>query len=105
MSQPGDRTEREAESAAGALLAGRSPHLVPGGAPYGLYRQPRRANRFLPNEKAQLRQLGRGELDELINQIIADNSYHVVRHETIKGVEHTWEVKTLILELSEQEQT
>jgi hypothetical protein len=104
VSQPGDRAEREAESAAAALLVGRPPHLTAGSEPYAIYRVPKRADRFLPDEKAKLRQMGRGELNELIDQIIADNTSHVVRRETINGVEHIWEVKTLIVELSEQEQ-
>lgn len=105
VSRPGDRAEREAASAAAALLAGRSPDLTPGSEPYAIHRAPKRANRFLPDEKAKLRQMGRGELDELIDQIIADNTFHVVHQETIKGVEHIWEVKTQIVELSEQEQS
>lgn len=65
---------------------------------------PRRADRFLPAERARLRTLGRGELDELIDQIIADGQYHPVRKEKIGEVEHTWVVKTEIVELTEEEQ-
>jgi Domain of unknown function (DUF4157) len=104
VSQPGDGAEHEADHAAIALMAGRSPHLAAGSTPYGIYRAPKRANRFLPDEKAKLRQMGNGELNELIDQIIADNKFHVVRREAINGVDHIWEVKTQIVELSEQEQ-
>jgi hypothetical protein len=63
-----------------------------------------RADRFLPAEKAKLKAMGRGELDELMDVIVADGKYHRIRQQTIDGVEHTWEVKTQIVELTEQEQ-
>src|SRR5581483_8600964 len=90
VNHPSDRAEHEAEHAASAALAGHTPDLSPGTEPLTIHRQPQRrtvrANRFLPNEKAQLSKLGRGELDELINQIIADGKFHQVRQETIDGV-------------------
>ncbi len=107
VSQHGDCAEREADRAAKAPLAGRPTCLAPGSEPPTIHRQPRqprRADRFLPNERQSLRRLGRGELNELIDQIIADGNFHRVRQETIDGVEHIWEVKTEIVELSEREQ-
>lgn len=108
VSRPGDPAEREADRAAAALVSGRPAHLAPGSEPLAIHRQPkkqlRRADRFLPNEKSQLSKLGRGELDDLIDLIIADGAYHQIRREDIGGVEHTWEVKTVIIELSEEEQ-
>ncbi|PYI93687.1 MAG: hypothetical protein DME97_05365 [Verrucomicrobia bacterium] len=111
VGQTDSQPEREAEGAADALFAGGPISLSPGAVQPAIYRQgkpPRkmiRANRFLPGEKTQLRTLGRGELDELIDQIIADGAFHKIREETIDGVLHIWEVKTAIVELSEQEQS
>ena len=48
--------------------------------------------------------MGRGELDELLDPIIADGKYHQVRQQKVDEVEHVWEVKTVILELTEEEQ-
>ena len=106
--RPPHSAEAEADRAADAVMAGLPARVAPGSAPVAIYRQPqgmRRANRFLPNEKEQLRKLGRGELDSLIDQIIADGAYHKVHEETIDGVLHVWEVRTVIVELSEQEQS
>jgi hypothetical protein len=103
--------EREAEQAAEAVSTGGPARVSTGAAQPAIHRQPKpprkmiRANRFLPGEKAQLRTMGRGELDELIDQIIADGAFHKIREETIDGVLHIWEVKTAIVELSEQEQS
>jgi hypothetical protein len=105
--RPLHSAEAEADYAADAVMAGLPARVAAGSAPVAIYRQQqgmRRANRFLPNEKEQLRKLGRGELDSLIDQIIADGAYHKVHEETIDGVLHVWEVKTAIVELSEQEQ-
>jgi hypothetical protein len=103
--------EREAEHAAETVSAGGPAIVSIGSAQPAIHRQPKpprkmiRADRFLPNEKTQLRTHGRGELDELIDQIIADGAFHKIREETIDGVLHIWEVKTAIVELSEQEQS
>jgi hypothetical protein len=112
VSHPGNSAEREADRAADSLVAGYQPHLAIGSEPLAIYRQPRqqprqarRADRFLPAEKKELKRLGGGELDELIDKIIADNAYHKIRQQTIDGVEHTWEVKTAIVELTEQEES
>ena len=107
VSSPDAAAEREAGHAAEALAAGRPVSLAPRPTPPAIYRQPRqqrRADRFLPNEKTQLKRMGRGELDDLIDQIIADGRFHQARQQTIDGVEHVWEVKTEIVELSEKEQ-
>jgi Domain of unknown function (DUF4157) len=107
VSSPDAAAEREASRAAEALAAGRPVSFALRPSPPAIYRQPRqqqRADRFLPNEKAQLKRMGRGELDDLIDQIIADGRFHRVRQQTIDGVEHVWEVKTAIVELSEKEQ-
>jgi len=111
VGQPESQPEHEAESVADAVFAGGPISLSPGAVQPAVYRQskpPRkmiRANRFLPGEKTQLQTLGRGELNELIDQIIADGAFHKIREETIDGVLHIWEVKTAIVELSEQEQS
>lgn len=114
VSPADSQAEREAERAADAVFAESRPLVSPGSAGPAIHRQPRsptpprrmiRANRFLEGEKVQLRRLGRGELNELIDQIIADGAFHRVREETIDGVVYVWEVKTEIVELSEQEQS
>ncbi|HWE84117.1 MAG TPA: DUF4157 domain-containing protein [Terracidiphilus sp.] len=104
VSQPGDRVEREAERGAAALIAGQSPRIAVGAEPYAIHRQPKRANKFLPAEREQLLRAGGNELTEIIDKIIADGSYHEIRRETINGVEHIFEVKSTIIELSEEEQ-
>lgn len=106
VSQPSDRAEREADRAADALLAGRPARIARGSEPPTIHRQAKHtrfSNRFLPHEKTDLQRLGRGELNDLIDQVIADGSFHEVRQATIDGVEHTWEVKTKIVEESEKE--
>lgn len=100
--------ERDAERAASAVMAGRTAQVAARNEPASIARQPKktkRADRFLPNEKAKLKAMGRGEIDELIDAIVADGAYHRIRQQTVGGVEHTWEVKTEIVELSEEEQT
>lgn len=100
--------ERDAERAANAVMAGRTAQVAARDEPASIARQPKktkRADRFLPNEKAKLKAMGRGEIDELIDAIVADGAYHRIRQQTVGGVEHTWEVKTEIVELSEEEQT
>lgn len=100
--------ERDAERAASAVMAGRTAQVAARNEPATIARQPKktkRADRFLPNEKAKLKAMGRGEIDDLIDAIVADGAYHRIRQQTVGGVEHTWEVKTEIVELSEEEQT
>lgn len=99
--------EREADRAAIAVVAGRTARVAPRGEPGTIARQPKktvRANRFLPDEKAKLKAMGRGEIDALVDAIVADGKYHNIRQQIVGGVEHTWEVKTEIVELSEEEQ-
>ena len=106
VSRPGDPAEREADDAAEALVAGRPVHVTTRPETLAIHRKPkqmRRADRLLPTEKAQLGKLGRGELDDLVDQIIADGKYHQIQQQTINGVEHTWEVRTEIDKLSEEE--
>ena len=100
-------SEHAADQAAQRVASGEAIGSI-GTAQPTLHRKPQRkmmrANRFLPDERKKLRALGRGELNELIDQIIADGAFHTVHKELIDGVEHTWEVKTEIIELSEEEQ-
>jgi hypothetical protein len=63
-----------------------------------------RLNRFSDAEKAQLRRLGRGEINGFLDHIIADQQPHQVQKATIDGVEHTWYVTTELLPVSEREQ-
>ncbi len=100
--------EREADRAADAIAAGGSARVHSHPGQPAIARKPKkmiRADRFLPPEKAKLKAMGRGELDDLIDVIVADGKYHQIRQQTINGVEHTWQVKTEISELSEEEQS
>ncbi len=100
--------EREADRAADVITAGGSARVQSHAGLPAIARKPKkmiRADRFLPAEKAKLKAMSHGELDELIDVIVADGKYHQIRQQTINGVEHTWQVKTEISELSEEEQS
>jgi hypothetical protein len=92
VSRPNDAAEHRAEKAADAVMAARRPNLVPGSAPAAVRR---RILKLGPAVKGAVLAHGRGELGELVDNIVEDGKFHRLQAKTIGGVEHVWEVKTV----------
>lgn len=90
VSREGDPAERSADHAVEAMIQGRRPSLRPSSIGPAIHRIPRKLS---PAAKAQMKKVGGGELDDLLNLIVADDGkMHEYKRETRDGIEHIWEI-------------
>jgi hypothetical protein len=91
VSRPEDAAEHAADRAAHDVLGGRRATLSPRSVPPTLHRQKKKLS---PDAKKKMQQLGKGELDDLLDLIVEDQKLHQYKTMTIDGVEHVWEIMT-----------
>lgn len=100
VSSPGDAHEIEADSLAEKMVApqpaewetGHRPSFQPRSMAPAIQRIPQTLS---PDIQKQLKEQGRGELDDLIDKIVPnDNKFHNYKTINRDGVEHVWEIKS-----------
>lgn len=92
VSRPDDAAEHEADRAAHEVLGERRASLRPRSAAPAIHRK---VNKLSPDAKKKMKELGKGELDDLLDLIVEDQKMHAYKTVTRDGIEHVWEIMTI----------